>query len=575
MENTTLDVLVRPARHFLPESLKIESWDDIHSYFDDLINRKIESFSDLEQWLRDWSEADSVVDEEACWRYIRMTCDTTNDAYLKAYDAFVSEIIPQLAPCFDKLNKKLMSSPYLEKMDREKYRIYLRTVRKNVEIYREENIPVNVQVEQERQKYGSISSQMTITYGGKELTMQMAANFLKDNDRSVRKEVYELIQDRRATDENELNDLLTRLIGLRNKIATNAGFKNYRDYKFKELGRFDYSVEDCYKFHHAISSVIVPVSGAFETERKKALGLDALKPWDTEVDVTNLRPLNPFSGTKELINKSVECFKKVDPWFAERLAIMNRMGHFDLESRKGKAPGGYNSTLQEVGVPFIFMNSVGSQRDLVTMVHEGGHAVHSFLTRELELMEFRNFPSEVAELASMSMELFSMEHWDVFYSDPNDLARARKEQMEKVLKGLTWIARVDKFQHWLYENPTHSVQERTAHWLQLGTEFTNGLIDWTGMEGAAARSWQAQLHIFEVPFYYIEYGFAQLGAIAMWRNYKSDPEKTIREYTKALSLGYTRSIPEIYEAAGIRFDFSAEYVRELADFVIGESKKIR
>lgn len=572
-ESTTLVIPERPERQFLPADLKIESWNKVESYFEDLKNRKLDSLESLEKWLQDWSEVEAVFDEDASWRYIRMTCDTTNDSLVRAYDFYVSEIEPKISPYYNDFSKKLISSPFLGKLDKEKYRIFLRTIRKNLEIFREENIPLTVEIAQESQKYGSISARMTVDHEGKELTLQQAANFQKDPERAVREKFYRMINARRGQDENQLNDLLSRLIKLRHKVAVNAGFKNFRDYKHTQMGRFDYSVKDCFSFHDSVAAEIVPVIEWFDRERKTQLKLDTLRPWDLEVDTFSRPGLRPFADADELISKSISCFNKVDRFFAERLEIMRVLGYFDLQSRIGKAPGGYNSTLSEIGVPFIFMNSAGSQRDLVTMVHEGGHAIQSFLMRDLELTRFKDIPSEIAELASMSMELISMEHWGEFYPDKEDLKRAKLEQLEKVLRGLAWIARVDMFQHWLYEHPEHTHGERNAYWVETGKKFLSKEVNWTGLEDVLARSWQGQLHIFEVPFYYIEYGFAQLGAIAVWRNYKKEPSIAINNYKKALALGYTRSIPEMYETAGIRFDFSKGYVKELADFVMNEYKK--
>ena len=267
-------------------------------------------------------------------------------------------------------------------------------------------------------------------------------------------------------------------------------------------------------------------------------------------------------------------FDTIDGYFGDCLRTMEEMKHLDLDSKQGKAPGGYNYPLYEIGVPFIFMNAVGAHRDLVTMVHEGGHAVHSFLSRKLKLTGFKNLPSEVAELASMSMELLSMDHWDELYHDSEELKRAKVEQLETMLKLLPWIAQVDEFQHWLYENHEHSTKDRTTKWMELNAEYGTGLVDYTGYEDIISSSWQRQLHIFEVPFYYIEYGIAQLGAIAVWKNSLENKDAAIQNYKQALSLGYTRSIPEIYSAAGIRFDFSEDYLNELASFIQGKIVKL-
>ena len=342
---------------------------------------------------------------------------------------------------------------------------------------------------------------------------------------------------------------------------------------FSALGRFDYTATDCYNFHDAIEQEIVPIVTSFEKERKEKLGLVNYKAWDTGVDADGKLPLKPFDGGEILTDKSIECFYKLRPYFGECLSTMKEMNYLDLESKDGKAPGGFMYPLYEIGVPFIYMNAVGSQRDVVTMVHEGGHAVHSFLSRDLELTEFKSTPSEVAELASMSMELLSMKHWDVFYDNKEELKRAKQEQLEKVLEGLPWIAAIDKFQHWIYTTD-HTAEERREQWLEISSQFGNQIIDWSGQEDSLANQWQKQLHLYEVPFYYIEYGMAQLGAIAMWREYILKGEQALDNYMEALKLGYTKSISEIYETAGIEFNFSVSYVKELADFIKEELSKI-
>lgn len=570
----TLELPVRPPRKFIPESFKLNSWTDAAPFFTELINRNVTSRADLEKWLKDWSEIAAVIDEEATWRYIRMTCNTRDSSLVQKYNEYISEIHPKLEPFYDRLNRKFIGHPLATGLPTETYGVYLRTVRNQVDLFREENIALNAEISRESQKYGQISAEMTITENGQEITLQQAAALLRDPDRAKRERIYFAIQDRRKKDRQTLDTLLSKLISLRDRLARNAGFSNYRDFRHQQLGRFDYSIQDCFSFHEAVAAEVVPVLAEFDREKKKKMGVPALKPWDSEFDPDGAAPLRPCKDSAELIGRTVECFRRIDPWFASRMEVMNAMGHFDLDSRVGKAPGGYQSTLYEIGVPFIFMNSANAQRDLVTMVHEGGHALHSFLFRDLELIELKNIPSEIAEVASMSMELISMEHWDVFYPDPSDLRRAKREQLEKVLRGLAWIARVDKFQHWLYENPTHDPSARTEYWMKTGKEFGTGEVDWSGMEEIAGRVWQQQLHIFEVPFYYIEYGIAQLGAVSIWRNYKLDRKKAIENYKKSLSLGYMRPLPELFQTAGIKFDFSRSHVRELTQFVIAEYQKL-
>ena len=563
----------RPKRNFVPVSFNIDSWNKVEPLFENLLKRSINSKKELENWMKDRSELNSVMNEDLAWRYIKMNINTKDEKLAKKFHFWIKEISPNLAPYSHKLNIKLIESPFLNELEHEKYNIYLRSVKKQIEIYREENIPLFTEMEAKQQEYGMISAKMTVEFDGKSLTMQQASLILKDTDREKRKTIYNLIQKRRLEDEEKLDNLYDELIILRQKIAKNAGYNNYRDYMFSAMGRFDYKPEDCFDFHNAISKKIVPIITSFEKKRKKELNYVNYRPWDTAVDVNGLKPLKPFNGGNELTDLTIKCFSKLRPYFGNCISIMKEMKHLDLESKEGKAPGGFMYPLHEIGVPFIYMNSVGSQRDLVTMVHEGGHAIHSFLCRNLELTEFKSTPSEVAELASMAMELLSMDYWDTFYKNENELKRAKLEQLEKALGTLPWVAAIDKFQHWVYTNK-HTSKERKEKWLEIDTELGNQVINWDGQVSAQKIMWQRQLHLYEVPFYYIEYGMAQLGAIAVWRSYKKNGEEAIENYINALKLGYTKSIGEIYKTAGIKFDFSEEYVNELALFIKEELKKL-
>ena len=573
METQQIKIPTRPKRKFVPENLIIDSWKKIESLFDNLVEREISNVAELEKWMLDRSELEAVLEEDMAWRYIKMNIDTTNKELGESFSFWIKEIAPKTAPYSHKLNLKLVNSPSLQYLNQEKYRIYLRSINKKIEIFREENIPLFTEMEAKQQEYGAISAKMNVEMDGKKLTMQKAAQLLKDTDRNKRETVFKKINYRRLQDEKALDDLYDELIALRQQIAKNADFENYRDYMFAAKERFDYTPEDCFDFHDAIEKEIVPIITSFEQKRKDKLGFENYKPWDTQVDVDGLSPLKPFDGGKVLTDKSIECFDRLRPYFGECLATMQAMKHLDLESKDGKAPGGFMYPLYEIGVPFIYMNAVGSQRDVVTMVHEGGHAVHSFLCRDLSMTEFKSTPSEVAELASMSMELLSMDHWDVFYSNNSELKRAKLEQLEKALETLPWVASIDKFQHWIYTTK-HTAKERKEKWLKISSELGNQIIDWEGNEDVHANLWQRQLHLYEVPFYYIEYGMAQLGAIAMWRSYKQLGKKGLDNYMQALKLGYTKSISEIYETAGIKFDFSAQYVKELADFIKEELSEL-
>lgn len=554
-------------RTFLPEDFKVTTWDALQPYFEKLVNEPINNKTELEAWLHNISELEAVISEDACWRQINMTCDTTNEAYEKAFTYFCVEIEPKMKPYFFELNKKLLASPYTKELEPASYFPYLRSVENAVELYREENVAIQSDLSLLAQQYGVISGKMTITHDEKEYTLQQAARFLQNPDRELRETIFRKIAARRLQDKEELNKLFNQLLEKRQQVAKNAGFDNYRDYKFRELGRFDYTPEDCFAFHNAVREHILPLHKMLVEARKKKLGLDVMRPWDGDAEPVGTEPLHPFETGKQLSDKAIEVFSRLGNYFSGCLNTMVSMNRMDLESRIGKAPGGYNCPLAETGVPFIFMNAAGTVNDVITMMHEGGHAVHSFLSHDLPLSSFKEYPMEIAELASMSMELFSMEHWDVFFSDKNELHRAQLEELERVISVLPWIATIDKYQHWLYTNPGHTNEEREKEWMNILKEFSTGVTDWTGFEEYRAHFWQKQLHLYEVPFYYIEYGIAQLGAIAMWRQYRGNKEQALENYKKALSLGYTKTLKELYATAGIKFDFSPAYVAELGNFV--------
>ncbi|MGI4750037.1 MAG: M3 family oligoendopeptidase [Janthinobacterium lividum] len=566
-------MILKKEKKYIPQNFEI-TWENLEPIFTELQNRTINSTENLEQWLRDRSELEAALEEDFAWRYIKMTCDTMNPDLLEKFQYFATEIDPKTAPLHNQLNEKLMANPFKDQLNEEKYFILLRGIKKSLELFREENIPLQTELQVEAQKYQSITGAMSVFIDDKEYTLEQAAVFLKGIDREKRQQVWEKITFRRLQDKDQLNTLFNHLKTVRHQVALNAGFENFRDYMFQALGRFDYTPHDCYKFHAAIESEIVPILREQAEKRKAALGLETLKPWDTEVDISGKPALKPFKNGQELIGKSIRCFNNISPDLGDKLNTMREYGLFDVESRKGKAPGGYNYPLAETGAPFIFMNSAGTFRDLTTMVHEGGHAIHTFLTAGLELNDFKHCPSEVAELASMSMELISMDNWNVYFENEEDLKRAKRDQLFDVLKTLPWVAVVDQFQHWIYTNPDHTTEQRTEAWIQIFERFGANFVDWSDHREAEENLWQKQLHIFEVPFYYIEYGMAQLGAIAVWKNYKENPEKGLQQYLDALKLGYTKSITEIYETAGIKFDFSAEYVKDLAAFVRAEMEKI-
>jgi oligoendopeptidase F len=560
-------------RAYLPSDFHLTDWETLEPYLKELVERPLTDKEALSKWLLDWSELEAVISEQACWKQIRLTCDTQNNALEADFQNFILNIEPKMKPYWHQIHEKLLESPLLASLDQSDMFPFLRHLKGTLEIYKEANIPLQAEINVLAQQYGSLASAMTIDVNGEQLTLQQASKHLQSSNATWRFEIFSKIAQRRLDAQAELNSLFNKLLKLRNEVASNAGFKNFRDYQFKAYGRYDYTPEDCFNFHQSIKKYFVPLHAKLQQIKKQTLGVATLKPWDLDATPAGETPLEPFKNGDELVEKSIALFYKLDPFFANCIQTMKDMKRLDLDSRIGKAPGGYNCPLAETGVPFIFMNAAGTINDLITMMHESGHAFHSFLSHELRLNGFKEYPMEMAELASMSMELFTFSEWGTFFDNERDLAKAQFEELDRVVSVIPWIAIIDQFQHWIYENPCHSDDDRTNKWLSILADYDTGEVDWDSMEAYKAITWQKQLHLFEVPFYYIEYGIAQLGAIAVWRNYMTNPEQTLQQYKAALALGYTKTLPELYATAGIQFDFKDAYVKELAQFMEAQIDK--
>lgn len=568
------EVSGRKSRKFVAEDFEVTNWDNLVPYFQQLLESPLDNALEIESWLKNRSELEAVLDEDRAWRYIKMTCNTTDEAIKQHYEQFISEILPQWSIMDNDMLKKLYNSPAFATLDPQKYLIINRSVKMRIELFREENVALQTEIGKRSREFDEVASRISVELDGEKMTLQRAAKRLESRDRSVREETWRKITGSRLVFKDQLNNLFTDLVSLRTQVAHNAGYKSYADYKLDALGRFDYSRADCYAFHSSIEQVVKPLLIARGRVRQANLGLDELRHWDLNVDEFGKPALKPFNTTEELTNRSIQIFERLDPVLASQVRLMRDMGYLDLESRLGKAPGGYNYLLAETGVPFIFMNAVGTQGDLTTMLHEAGHAAHSFAVNGIEIGEFKHMPAEVAELASMSMELITLDFLGEFYQDPEDLRRARREQLVRPLTLLPWIAAIDAFQFWVYDHPTHTIAERETAWKEIFIRFHGDQVSWEGLDDVLSSFWQKQGHVFDLPFYYIEYGLAQLGAIAVWRNYRQNPEKGLADYKKALAMGYTRPIPEVYEAAGVRFDFSSGYIRELIAFLAQEIEKL-
>jgi len=561
-------------RRFVPEEIDLGDWVQIAPLFDLLETRAIgiRSVPHLEKWILDGSELSAALDEEGTKRYIAMTCHTDNPEAEKAYLHFVEDIEPRLKPRQFKLAEIYLTHPLRKELPNERYAILDRNTKLHVELYRPENVPLETEEAKLGQQYQKLSGSLTVEFRGEEKTLVQMARYLEETDRALRQEAWELAANRRLQEAEKFDDIFDRLLKIREKIARNAGFPNYLQYAFRARGRFDYTPEDCVQFHNAIEKEVMPVLRELQKEQRRQLKLRALRPWDLAVDALNRPPLRPFEKVEKMLTGTQQIFNRLDGALSQEFQQLQALGLLDLANRKGKAPGGYQSTLAEARMPFIFMNAVGVQRDVETMLHEAGHAFHALAIRSEDLYAYRNPPIEICEVASMSMELLGNEFLDAFYS-PADAKRARRDHLEGIVEIFPWIATVDAFQHWIYSHPGHTKADRNGAWLELMDRF-GGDVDWKGYEHVRENLWHRQLHIYLHPFYYIEYGIAQLGALQVWANSKRDRAKALSDYQKGLALGGSRPLPELFAAAGCRFDFSGDAVKPLVDLVRKEFAKL-
>lgn len=576
-QNTILTPLPQPPqsikRQFLPQNFEISSWQNIELYTQQLLSENLTDYNDFQKWLFNQNELQNYLYEQYVKCRIALSCDTNSAALQTQYAFYAKEIMPPFQEFLHEFNKKLADSPFFKTLkNNPDYHAFTRYTEVTLNTHTPLNIPIQAEININSRHYDTLIGSMSITLNDMQYTMPQATDLMKSQNRETRKQVFEAVVNARTELRQPLDQLFDKLLSLRHQSALNANFKNYRDYTYAY--RFDYTPKQCSQFHEAIAEVITPIASFFEKKRQQALNLTELYPWDASVEINNnsVQSLKPFENTTDLLQKSIKCLHDIHPQFADYLQVLQQKKHLDLESRPNKAPGGYNCQLPETGIPFIFMNATKSLRTLETLFHETGHAIHSILEAQLPLSFFRYPPSEVCELASMSMELISMEHWQPhFFTDTEQYKQAKAQHLRESITALPSMAITDSFQHWLYTNPQHTPQERNQEWLRLRTLFDGNVVQWLPQYTEhRSYGWHAILHIFKSPFYYIEYAMAQLGAIAMWRNYKKNKNETLNNYIKALSLGYTRSVPQIYKTAGIEFNFSKPYIKDLTSFVLDE-----
>ncbi|MGZ9640821.1 M3 family oligoendopeptidase [Bacillus cereus] len=532
-----------------------------------LLNKMISSKLDLENWLKEQSKVIWDIEEQLRSHYIAFQCNTDDEEIKDTFEHDQQFVKPLLKRYQNLLDNKYLESPFRMELDSNVYGLLDTKIKNTQKLFCEENIELEIKEDKLITEYFEITGGLSGIWDGEEKTITELQSYLQDSNRDTRKKAKTIISEKFLSVEKELQNILNQLIEIRHQKAKNIQLENYRDYMFKKYERFDYSAKDCYELAESIRKYVVPLKDKILLEKKDKLQVDTLRPWDVSAVTPDQKVLKPIANENDLIEKSTHIFNKLDVEFSALLNRMYKHNCLDLTSRKGKAAGGFCEYLPASQLSYIFMNLNYTQDDIVTFIHEMGHSIHNELIKPLKLRQYIEIPAETAELASMTMELFSLNYWDTFYTDKKDLKQAKINFFKDVISYLPIMLIVDQFQHWLYENPSHTSEERNEKYLQLQKHYQSSVIHIDGYENWIATSWLPVLHIFEVPFYYIEYAIAQLGALQMYKQYKEEPKQALENYKKALSLGSSQSIKEVYDAAGIRFDFSGETIKELMLFV--------
>jgi oligoendopeptidase F len=563
---------VLPTLPDSPAAFADATWDDVAPYYDALAAAPIDRTT-ADAWLARWSRLEELVSEAATLAMIAYTGDTADPAKEAAYLRFSTQLYPKLDEQQVRLARRLLELGY----EPESLATTVRRFRTDAEIFREENVPLFSELEELSAGYQKITGGLSAEWEGERKTIPQLQPYLKSPDRATRERAFRLGADAYLAKRDELAALFDRMYALRVRVAANAGFPDFERYCFAAKHRFDYTPEDCARFHAAVERTVVPAVARLSEYRRRKLGLDTLRPWDLTVDLERSTPLAPFATVDEFVAGARRVFHQVDPQLGAEFDVLADEGLLDLESRPGKAPGGYCTSLHVRERPFIFMNAVGIPDDVSTLVHEAGHCFHDFAMTRLPLVWQRSTGHEAAELASMSMELLAAPHLarPTGYYDPEDASAARVEHLTDALESLAHIASVDAFQHWIYTSGEGGdAVARDEAWLRMRERF-DPATDWSGLTAQRVARWYRQLHIFELPFYYIEYGIAQLGALQVWKQSLTDHEGAVRRYREALELGGTRPLPEIYAAAGARLIFDEDGMGELVDLVEREIAALR
>lgn len=567
--------LPKPAT-YIPKDIVIDSWEDLAVYFHELQNRNVATSNELVTLILDYNLVLAVVYEAYAWASINFSRYTDRKDYEARLDLFDQNILPQMNEAVNALNEKIAKHPLFNTLPDERYAQLKQLMNLDLELFNAKNIPLNAELAELTKKYGQITGAVSVTVRSKTMTVPEARSLLRSDDRNLRFEAWRAVREAYSKIKPELDKIYDDMVRLRHQVALNAGFANFRDYSHKARKRFDYTIDDTHEFRQAIAEHVVPVTKEMYRVHREKLGLapDDFRPWDAHwrdmSAIPGESPLKPFATTDELIERTLAVQTKLAPELGKNLRDMRDSDLLDLGSRPNKQGGGYNYPLPITGKSFIFMNSVGSHGDMETLQHEVGHGHQAYWTTGEKIMTYQDYPAEIAETASMGMELLSMKYWDEFYKNPEDLKRGKMEQLRKALLFLPWCAVVDEIQQWVYVNPTHTAAERDAKFKELLNKYGLMETNYDGFEDDIMTDFMLQGHLYWAPFYYLEYGISQLGALQLYRNFKNDEPKTLAEYKAGLSLGYAKPLPEVWRAMGIDFDFSPEKIRELMEFVQSE-----
>lgn len=550
----------------MPNRMDLSDLEGLKSLYQELLDRPLPTLASVNRWMEDVKEVTAALGENDALIYIRKSVNTRDEEAQAAYLRLIQKIHPTLSSYRDKLNRKLLSHPLRHKFPR-RWALMLKERQNAVNLFREKNIPLERQIEETVQTYSQLMGGMEVQFEGKKQTLTQMGVYLERIDRELRQRAWEAVARRRYKESGRIEALYDKLVALRHRVACQAGFRNFRDFCHQRYHRFDYTPRDCFTFHEMVADVVMPAVRKLRERRSREMKLDQLRPWDVAVDPSGRPPLKPFRKGGDLARRSQRVFARVDPELGRQFRMMMNYGMLDLDNRPGKEPGGYQCTLDERQLPFIFMNAVGRDADVRTLLHEGGHAFHMLATRKEPILDYRQAPMEFCEVASMSMELLANRHLSIFYPKGSDLKRSTRSLLEGTLEVLPWVATIDAFQQWVYTHPKHSSTERRAEWMRLRRKFSDG-TDWSGYEKFEAALWHRQLHLFGLPFYYIEYGIAQMGALMVWRRSLQNASSALGDYKRALKLGGSVGLRKLFHAAGGRLDFRPSAMRPLINAVM-------